>query len=255
MAGDWIKFELATSDKPEIWEIAATLNIDPDAVVGKMIRVWSWFNLHTEKGNAPCVTKTLLDRNVGVTGFCDAVVASGWMSEIDGQITLPNFLRHNGNTAKNRAMTAIRAATRREKAKQKSNAPTVTTALPREEKRREDNNKNNTSNSMFDAFWNAYPKKVEKKKSLEIWKRKKLAQKADIILNDIVNRADKDKQWLEGFIPNPTTYLNGERWEDEITLVTQNNSGAHHANSSGGSKRFQTGADILAEGCAGAFDP
>jgi len=33
MAGDWIKFETTTPDKQEVHDIAATLNLDPDAVV------------------------------------------------------------------------------------------------------------------------------------------------------------------------------------------------------------------------------
>ena len=32
MAGDWIKFESSTSDKPEVWMISDLLGIDPDAV-------------------------------------------------------------------------------------------------------------------------------------------------------------------------------------------------------------------------------
>ena len=39
MAGDWLKVEVATPDKPEIWLIAEELQIDPDAVVGKLLRV------------------------------------------------------------------------------------------------------------------------------------------------------------------------------------------------------------------------
>jgi len=74
MAGDWIKFELATPDKPEVWAIAAALSIDPDAVVGKLLRVWGWFDQQTENGNAPSVSKMLLDRLVGVSGFCNAVI-------------------------------------------------------------------------------------------------------------------------------------------------------------------------------------
>lgn len=41
MAGDWIKFEIGTSDKPEVRAIAHDLNIDLDAVIGKLLRVWS----------------------------------------------------------------------------------------------------------------------------------------------------------------------------------------------------------------------
>ena len=138
MAGDWLKVETATPDKPEIWSIAEQLGIDPDAVVGKLFRVWAWFDQQTENGNAPTVTKMLLDRKVGVTGFCDAVIQSGWMTETDS-LTLPNFDRHNGQTAKNRALTAKRVAKHK-----KSNADTVTpsvnSALPKEEKRREEKN-------------------------------------------------------------------------------------------------------------------
>jgi hypothetical protein len=42
MAGDWIKFELTTLDKPEVCQIADLADIDPDAVVGKLMRVWGW---------------------------------------------------------------------------------------------------------------------------------------------------------------------------------------------------------------------
>ena len=141
MAGDWIKFETATSDKPEIWEIATSLEIDPDAVVGKLLRVWAWFDEHTEKGNAPSVTKALLDRRVGVTGFVTAMIGAGWMHEADGMIGLPNFDRHNGKTAKTRALTAKRVSEHKKGnagGNAKGNAASVTKALPREEKRREE---------------------------------------------------------------------------------------------------------------------
>jgi hypothetical protein len=147
MASEWIKFEKATSDKPEVWAIACALNVDPDAVVGKLLRVWAWFDEQTENGNAPSVTKMLLDRKVGVTGFCDAVISAGWMQEKDNAITLPNFERHNGETAKKRALGKNRTEKHRSNAdvtpqplqeSQTSNAPSVTDALPEEEKKRKE---------------------------------------------------------------------------------------------------------------------
>ena len=134
MAGDWIKFELATMDKPEVCQIADLADIDQDAVVGKLMRVWAWFDQQTEKGNAPSVSKKLLDRSVGVTGFCEHMKSVGWMEEADGMISLPHFERHNGKTGKNRALTAKRVSNH----KSKGNAGSVTSALPKEEKRRED---------------------------------------------------------------------------------------------------------------------
>lgn len=139
MAGDWIKFELTTLDKPEVCQIADLADIDPDAVVGKLMRVWGWFDQQTENGNAPSVSKKLLDRLVGVIGFCEHMKSVAWMIEIDGVISLPHFDRHNGKTAKNRLLTAKRVANHKA-SNGKSNAANVSGALPKEEKRREDQN-------------------------------------------------------------------------------------------------------------------
>lgn len=141
MAGDWIKFEVATLDKPEVCQIADMADIDIDAVVGKLLRVWGWFDQQTEKGNAPSVTKKLLNRLVGVNDFCECMVAVGWMNDDGKSISLPNFCRHNGKTAKNRALTAKRVASHKvvtANANAKGNADSVSdpveTALPKEEK-------------------------------------------------------------------------------------------------------------------------
>lgn len=67
----------------------------------------------------------------------------------------------------------------------------------------------------FDLFWSTYPTKVKKKQSLEIWKRKNLDKLADQIIADVSKRMLEDRSWLDGYIPHPTTYLNGERWQDE----------------------------------------
>lgn len=132
MAGDWIKFELTTMDKPEVCQIADLADIDPDAVVGKLMRVWGWFDQQTENGNAPSVSKKLLDRMVGVTGFCEHMKSVGWMVESEGTISLPHFERHNGKTAKNRLLTAKRVANHKS-ANARSNARSVSDALPKED--------------------------------------------------------------------------------------------------------------------------
>ena len=71
--------------------------------------------------------------------------------------------------------------------------------------------------SSFESFWNLYPVKKAKKKCQEIWKRKKLNAIVDDILENLQNQIDNDAHFKEGFIPNPSTYLTQERWEDEIT--------------------------------------
>ena len=71
--------------------------------------------------------------------------------------------------------------------------------------------------NKFDLFWVLYPKKVKKKTSKDIWKRKRLDSKVDEITTDIQIRLVSDIRWKGGFIPDPTTYLNQERWDDEMS--------------------------------------
>jgi len=68
----------------------------------------------------------------------------------------------------------------------------------------------------FDRFWKTYPRHEKKKNAREIWKRKKLDQLAEQITADVTKRISEHGAWLDGFIPHATTYLNGERWNDEI---------------------------------------
>jgi hypothetical protein len=111
---------------------------DSDLTVGKLFRLWRWFDQHTASGNAHGVTSSLLDRIIGVAGFCEAVQSVGWIEISADGIRLPNFERHNGNTAKTRALTAKRVAKSKGKGNGQGNAASVTLSLPREEKRRED---------------------------------------------------------------------------------------------------------------------
>jgi hypothetical protein len=138
MAGDWIKVQKDTPDKPEVLAIASRMNLDPDAVVGKLVRIWSWFDTHTVDGNALSVTYALLDRLAGVTGFAEQMAFVGWLNQDGHVLSLPNFEYHNGETAKKRALGKNRQDKHRSNdiSNANSNAPSVTKALP--EKRREE---------------------------------------------------------------------------------------------------------------------
>ena len=137
MAGDWLKFECSLPEKPETLAITVAMGWDDhDLTVGKLMRLFRWFDQHTLEGNAQNVTAALLDRIIGVTGFVNAVAKTGWIVITDEGISLHNFEKHNGATAKSRGLTAKRVANCKSNAK--GNAATVTEALPREEKRREE---------------------------------------------------------------------------------------------------------------------
>jgi hypothetical protein len=107
MSADWIKVCHRVFDKPEVIEIADITGLDYDAVVGKLVRIWCWFDEQTRDGKAR-VTTTYLDRLVAHPGFLNAVESVGWATVGDGHVVLKNYGRHNGPTAKARALTQRR---------------------------------------------------------------------------------------------------------------------------------------------------
>ncbi len=129
MAANWIKIEHSMPDKPEVDGIAVHLNLDHDAVVGKLLRFWIWADQQTIDGKSFNVTDSFLDRLTNCPGFAAALVQVGWLARRNGRLSLPNFDRHNGQTAKSRALSGDRV-------KRLRNDASATKALPDQSQRR-----------------------------------------------------------------------------------------------------------------------
>ena len=73
----------------------------------------------------------------------------------------------------------------------------------------------------FEDFWAAYPRHKAKEDARRAWNRLRLSPDViETILADLPSRATTDRSWIDGYVPNPATYLNGRRWEDVITPAT-----------------------------------
>lgn len=166
MAGDWLKLEVITPDKPELIRMAATLRIDQDAVFGKLFRVWAWADQNSVDGSNLIVTEAFLDRLTSRRGFAVAMRAAGWLTGEDGALCFPNFARHNGATAKARAENNRRVT----KHRAECNANSVTSALQKAlpEKRREEEEKNIPEEPTAPAP-KAAPKRAASDASDEEW--------------------------------------------------------------------------------------
>ena len=67
----------------------------------------------------------------------------------------------------------------------------------------------------FEKFWNAYPKKKSKADAEKAFKKVKVP--VEVLLNAI-EKQKKSADWIKNngqYIPYPSTWLNGKRWEDE----------------------------------------
>lgn len=115
MAGDWIKMRVDLADDPAIIGMASALKTSEDDIVGKMHRLWSWANKHTATGFVPHISERWIDKHVGKNGFSKALCSVGWLSIDSTGITFPNFDRHNGESAKSRALKTQSQATWRAK--------------------------------------------------------------------------------------------------------------------------------------------
>ncbi len=74
----------------------------------------------------------------------------------------------------------------------------------------------------FLLFWAIYPRKKDKARAWNIWKKKKYDQIATLICDDVENRKKNEHQWQDiQYIPHPTTYLRNALWTDEITPKTK----------------------------------
>ena len=71
----------------------------------------------------------------------------------------------------------------------------------------------------FPEFWDCYPKKIGKKVCAGKWKKRGLDNIGQQIVADVKLKVQNDSQWLEGFSPNPETYINGDRWEDQVNVA------------------------------------
>lgn len=145
---------------------------------------------YSEIGQAFKMSKQLVAYNIGLLRSFDGVLTDGF------PITICNVGFYKGFTH-----TSFTASLRKLDAKPKKK-------------------KDEASVELFDKWWNAYDKKRSKKKALEKWLKLKVEQQTKCLsVVDAYVRSTPDKQYRM----DPTTYINGEHWEDEI--ITRKESG------------------------------
>lgn len=76
----------------------------------------------------------------------------------------------------------------------------------------------------FDRFWAAYPNKVGKDAARRAWAKRKPSEELLKRMLEALEAQRHTKKWtVEGgrFVPNPSTWLNQGRWEDEVQVAPE----------------------------------
>lgn len=72
---------------------------------------------------------------------------------------------------------------------------------------------------LFERFWFEYPRKTDKKKSERAFARIGNIREIFPEIMQALERQKRSDQWTKdggAFIPHPKTWINGERWNDEL---------------------------------------
>lgn len=76
----------------------------------------------------------------------------------------------------------------------------------------------------FESWWSIYPRKIGKGKAYQVWKKKKLDSKVGELIEKLKMQNEYQYRFTDNdFIPHATTYLNGDRYDDEIEFKGNNN--------------------------------
>jgi len=78
------------------------------------------------------------------------------------------------------------------------------------------------ADTRFDEFWAIYPNKKAKKKAQESWAKIEMTDELFADLMKGLQIQVESKQWKKdggAYVPHPATWLNQERWSDEVSAT------------------------------------
>lgn len=161
----------------------------------------------------------------------------GMVEQFNGTLLLPNWEKHQSEDRLKEIQEKSAARVAKHRERQRLNAGgNVTVTLQKrlcnaieqelkQEQEQEPNKETKTKakrasiHPMFDAFWQAYPKRIAKAKAEEAFSKLNPDEELMKVMLAALKAWSKTDQWTKEsgqFVPNPTTWLNQRRWEDEL---------------------------------------
>lgn len=142
MAGDWIKVEKSTLNKPEVRAISRLMGVSVQEALGTLLAFWCWLDDVLVDAHVDACVDADVDAQFG-TGFSAALKVVGWATfersedGLTGRMLIANSGRHFGETSKKRALKSERQARwRANHVDAHVDAPVDAVASTRKEKKR-----------------------------------------------------------------------------------------------------------------------
>ena len=247
----WIESHQQVGRHPKTKKLARLLGVSLPTATGHLHYLWWWALDYAQDGDlskfdAYDISDAMLwegDENV----LLDALIESEYIDETDEGLRLHDWMDYAGKLLERREKDRIR---KREDAEKKKNTrktkrtpqsssgkdtesaespyvpnltvPNLTipnlTVPNHTEPTTQTNEAHALQERRFAEFWQAYPKKVGKASCLKAWtKLKPTAELFDHIMAALEAQkiSDQWKREAGRYIPNPLTWINQGRWDDE----------------------------------------
>ena len=245
----WIESHQEVGRHPKTKKLARLLGVSLPAAVGHLHYFWWWALDFAQDGRLEKFDNYDLADAVQWDGDPDALVssliASGYIDETDDGLMIHDWGEYAGKLLERRAKDRERKRAAAEaagvpqsfrrnskgKSKEAEEIPSASFVTNHNQPTNSNSTNHNqpTTESLtllesrFTEFWQAYPKKVGKAACLKLWKKLKPTKELhDQIMNSLAWQKDSEQWKREGgrFIPNPLTWLNQGRWDNEPTEVS-----------------------------------
>ena len=108
MAGEWIPIDCNLGTKPEVLELVDVTGVPVEAVVYRLIQLWSWAAMNTADGVLRATPRRLAAFAGGDEQFWLAVEQVGWVTFLNGTVEIVGWDKRFSQAAKARAMHAKR---------------------------------------------------------------------------------------------------------------------------------------------------
>ncbi len=135
----------------------------------------------------------------------DLFIRYGMVQDLNGAYSITNWSKHQSSEGLQRIREQNRA---RKQAERERNRNALSGG-----------GRPTSSADWFERFWKAYPKKVGRIPAEKAFARCKPTEELTERMIRALEKAKRSEAWQREngrFIPNPATWLNQHRWEDEI---------------------------------------
>lgn len=246
----WIKSHQELRDHPKTRKLAHILGVSRPTAIGHLQCLWWWALDYADDGDLSKFDEIDIalgaDWDADSHEFVQALIAVGFIDVCEaGGLYVHDWddyagtlvRRRRANTERMRdaraqhvrAHTSTRAEhvampdktreekSRQEKTKEENNAePTASANAP--------NDKTKTPDDLFEEFWDAYGKKINRPLSERSFA--KAIKRTDLeTMLTAIEVQKKSRKWRDGYQPNPSTWLNGDGWDDELEPISHNQGG------------------------------